>query len=857
MKSVNVKRIAAAAAGAAMLGAAFAGAVAVDPGLAGFQFFSNGSPNVVLVVGSKAQPADAVAAANVGAMIGNLAYQSGAAVEVTGTDLLTCSGGSGAGSATLTVETPGVNPALAYEVKTYVSDYLDSSSDTVRNVTAAVPSVSNGTISGDPKLISQDHTQILVMPSSGKISNSKGLNVKQEQRVRLYAKTMYDEGDDRLEGQQTTVLYETTFSDPLPLCWDSTKTQALCPDKDLLTKSRTKISFLGDSWVIIPYSGKTWSLGADGIVGASLGKEVDYKSFMVSGDSTTLPDGKKVVLLDITGIGTGTSTQTRATFQIYAADGSLLDQTSLYPLESYDKNGVVIFLWDAVGGSIGGTDYSEVSLFANKLDLVDGQKISGQGYWKADLVSQAVSSTEGLQKIVLYNDNDIYNLAAGESVQLIKNIPGLKVTFNGLSLKDEDYDPLSFTLRKDYQLTIGAGVTISGDMIQISSTRTNAFQFESGAVNLDSIFVIVAPNFVNASNSTYNYGAGTIFYRDTSPDNYVNGSTANGTFVAGFNASGSGGSTYTSAVNYYPSASDTVQIRFSDNANFTTATRDILQDAYTASNDRFLITVSEPTEDGEVTSTVGSTADSDPYWVIQYDQALRQYVNTIGTTTVDKIGYEVQTQTGTATGDNLNESIVTATSTTGLSISNKEPKYVSLRGSNFKSISTESVVINYAKKLGYAKYVLGKASVNATANKASKDYAAGEIALDDSGYKVTVDAIKATGVGGAVGNADKLGTSIETADSVTPLDTSANPLVVLDTNPLATQSANVITFGGQIVNSVSASALAGAELTISSDPVVKMVGTRLVVAGYDAAGTSAAANSLIGWLAENRASLTQ
>ena len=79
-------------------------------------------------------------------------------------------------------------------------------------------------------------------------------------------------------------------------------------------------------------------------------------------------------------------------------------------------------------------------------------------------------------------------------------------------------------------------------------------------------------------------------------------------------------------------------------------------------------------------------------------------------------------------------------------------------------------------------------------------------------------------------------------------------MVVLDTNPLASGASSVITFGGQMVNSVSASALAGAELT-AGQTVVKVVGSKIVVAGYDAAGTTEAANSLIAWLSTNRDSI--
>ena len=73
MKSINTKRIAAVAAGAALLGVglAFAGPVTFQ----NVQIIgSSGQPLVQIVVGSKAAITDGIAAANIAAAIGNLAY---------------------------------------------------------------------------------------------------------------------------------------------------------------------------------------------------------------------------------------------------------------------------------------------------------------------------------------------------------------------------------------------------------------------------------------------------------------------------------------------------------------------------------------------------------------------------------------------------------------------------------------------------------------------------------------------------------------------------------------------------------------------------------------------------------------
>ncbi len=75
MKTLNAKRIAAVAAGAALLGMGLASAGAVT--FQNVPIISNsGQPVAQIVIGSTAKPSDGVAAANIAAAIGNLAYTS-------------------------------------------------------------------------------------------------------------------------------------------------------------------------------------------------------------------------------------------------------------------------------------------------------------------------------------------------------------------------------------------------------------------------------------------------------------------------------------------------------------------------------------------------------------------------------------------------------------------------------------------------------------------------------------------------------------------------------------------------------------------------------------------------------------
>ena len=115
----------------------------------------------------------------------------------------------------------------------------------------------------------------------------------------------------------------------------------------------------------------------------------------------------------------------------------------------------------------------------------------------------------------------INNLATGDSMQLIKNLPGLKVSFNGLDLTDSDYDSLQFTLQKNASLSLNSGETLSGDFMLVSSGKSNAFYQSGGADNRadtsgeSNVYVLVSP-YSLSSTGARGYYSGTIFYLNTS-----------------------------------------------------------------------------------------------------------------------------------------------------------------------------------------------------------------------------------------------------------------------------------------------------------------------------------------------------
>jgi len=127
MKSLSVKRIGALAAGALMLGASLAAPVNAlfdDTGLTkGFFYDSNYNPMVQVVVGEKGLASDSVAAGNIAATIGNLAYYVKSSTA-------TGSGGKAEGEVTIGVSAMGASGKFEQEDDSYThltSKFYDDS----------------------------------------------------------------------------------------------------------------------------------------------------------------------------------------------------------------------------------------------------------------------------------------------------------------------------------------------------------------------------------------------------------------------------------------------------------------------------------------------------------------------------------------------------------------------------------------------------------------------------------------------------------------------------------------------------------------------------------------------------------
>ena len=821
MKSMNVKKIAAIAGGAAMIGAMFVGAaVNVDTAnVQSFPFFSAGQPNVKVVIGSKAKPEDVVVGANIAAVLGNLAYKE-QTVEILGKDKL--GGGTGGSlsdkSVDLTITTPGVNPAVAYEMKAYVEDDLDSSAETVRYTTqgSRFPTgVANFSANSGPKQITKDLTTVVApvagLPSDGKITYPKGsTNTKEEQKVYAFAYVHYDTTAKAVQAQYVKTGYEAVFTDPIPLCLDTSKNASggLCTtDSDKLSKANVEISFLGDKWTIFDYT-TTGTTSATVINSLTLGKQITRKESFNIDEQVTTPDGFVIALKDLSAFS-----PQRAQFDILDKDGKLVKRLYLAESESStvtEANNIVVKVNKVFPGAFAKQGIADVSLYSSQLIMTNAAEVTGgesHKNWKANIVSAVVGSTDAISKIQLYNDVDqtfktpiTQTLNPGESIDIIKGMAGYKLNY--LGVQAVDYDTLQFSIQKSQSFTHANGGAITGNFLYVSSGRSNAFQYSGRSVP----DIYVALESTNASIVN-----GTVFYLDT--NGYV---TTAGASVG--------------SAPYYYKADETATLFF--NTTYLNSTGGNASAVFGA-----LIAIPELTEDNNGTT---ATYAANSHLNLFYDATLDQFVNTLGSTTVDKIGYGMGISYSGVTGNNL---------------ATQEKGFTTGRGNIFNSISSTSASISYATSIAKARFTLtGGASGGSSGNDATVNLKEGDDYVVGGGYKLKVATITANvgGVSGDVSGIDALVPSIEKAAVVTALNTASNPLVVLDSQ--ASDTANLIVIGGQVVNSVASAA--GVNLKQGDEPIVKVFGsTKLVVAGYSAADTSEAGNALINWLSENRASV--
>ncbi|HLC47548.1 MAG TPA: hypothetical protein VJI13_00605 [Candidatus Norongarragalinales archaeon] len=626
-----------------------------------------------------------------------------------------------------------------YQMSTYIHDDLDYQPDSVRYTTETSrfgSGVSYFLPNMGPKYLKASLAQPLSLPNNGLIYSGNGLSVTEENHALLFAYTSYDETVKAVQAKYAKTGYVAMFNQPLPLCFDLTKSASNCPAAQQLKNSNLKIWVLGSSWYVRDY----WLEG---------GSIINLKLVREDGKTMFLKNGYEVEIVNQPGAAKNWynnivsdryilpaaydpwSLGVKKSMAIALSDGSTLTddfvvvdsaQNNAFnfgsrivdeilfrvraPSEIYylDANG--LYQKSSTGGNVKydpGADVVSFSLLkAYSMTFKDGTTITGDImlavaqkpevfrfgerkvndiYYMVSPLSNNSNSTmgdiyyldidgyfvkdgrnsltyylsnpdgsESISAIRIYNDLDqtykipiSQTLNAGEKIGIIKYPMGFSFKYVGDG-PTMVADTLQFTVQRSITLTTIDG-SINGDFIYIVSGLSNAFQFPGRSV--PDVYVVVNGSGYSCSNMTGGNGSG------------------NGT-SCGYGPLTPGGIFYLDSSGY---------IKYGGfNYAFYHYRTDERADIYFDFSIPNGVAIKIPEKISDTEAGNVFTHYSNWHLNILYDKNLRQFVNVIGSSTVDKIGYSYLG----------NENFAT-----------KEIGYTSYRGTEFHSISPTSAVFYY------------------------------------------------------------------------------------------------------------------------------------------------------------------
>jgi len=905
MKSLNTKKIAALAAGATLLGSALLGAGAVSFGNTEL-INANGVPVAKVVVGAAAKASDGVAAANIAAVLGNMAFKSTTVTaSPVGLDGLTCAAGSAgtcdvlSKSVTLEVTTPaGVLPAGAYGFETYISDYID----------AATKNRAQDKITGDPwtgsssdQLTALKITGSNYPPLADYVVHDTHTGKTYDENQYLYVKSskVYFSGDDGdFRSENTNVAYEIVFgNDGLPVCGDSQSGDwAYCKnnktDYDKETENhRVKIKYLGDEWVVSDMSNPT-NCASDPKAGKiKLAKESAYSPKLQIGESLDLGDGNKLVLGDLKPASGGQG-EDRAIFSVKNAAGEEIANKVVAAGDTVDipagSNTYRVHVYQAAPGYTLTEKWAEVAVFANELTLESGKRVDdtdNKDYkvkliWK-DRDDDTNPSCDALHKIQIYlqKTGQYANLNPGESLDVLKNPAKWRFTFSGNKLQDKDYVPVTFTLEgasgysyyhnatvsdhgSDIDYTAGSGKE-GAKVVRVSAEGSDIFKFhdmKSEEINTrEFVWVPVSQNL--SANDTFTKNQ-TVLVEVSSGDYVpVKNEKSGGTIYTPYNEGikvnyNFGGAEYPMwfMLGYYNGTNDNAFNSSQADGKlpvdgYYTAWISIGEDAGNSNADWLGIRAVQKTKDGAGTVPGSASLDFEFDFSGITDGSDENYV-IYKSFTPSPFGSGAKTITGSEGDGDYN---VIGNASTKID----KDFYYTERGSYVDSSDTGSgtYTVNLAKDVASLAFMWQSVSTE-TSGSSTETYSnlkeGDEITLSD-GVKVKVKSIdvqtgRCTAGSASVSGLDKVSCQLNVADAKNLGERQDVPtdLVVLDSNAGSLET--VIAVGGNAVNTVTQAILSGTgvKLEKAGDVVVQEVENgKIVVAGYTADDTMTAASQFI------------
>jgi len=969
MKSLSAKRITAMIAGAALLGVglAFSGPVSfssvpiISP---------SGQPVVQVVVGSGAKPSDGVAAANIAAAIGNLAFTTmpvkasinttqalsvlhvsvssptysltnqqvwlneSASALTSGTYGFSTligsvlNGGIQLGSLQSTKSLQGTGSQYSYPEKFSTSATPAPSPYTgvgfVPLATSVAASNNGGGVSfptfqagskpTNDNILEVSHSQF-----SGLLSNAGSYG--ENEYLWLTGFPVYDQasGVNNFALLDANGAYQITFNKPINVKTSSN------------TINQATFSLLGQNYTVINYtppgtfspsSSTNFTTGGSMYIASSL---TPFTTVNVTGSLTS--GGFKVVLDDL-GLANSNGISPAAISVYY--NGALTNRSSIMPPNTTKFNVSGHYLYVDVNKTFAGryayAKWAEMRLYSNVFQIKSGSSFNTttnpNWYTVLQWVNASGSTTgpvkaDALQSIVIYGtSSEAQTLLPGQSFSFITSPAIWKLQFIGQTLGSANYDPVTATLSAaspfEYSNPFSSSgllnVTEPAQELTVTSSIPNAFSYAGQTSS--SVVYDLTPYGVNDIANTVN---------PANTDNVVL------TFTSGYNSlisptyplyvtitgytSNSASSSYSAQVSF---SNSLTTIQFNDSANSITKgfynitgiqlsraipgiNSIIVYNGPYPSNSANALAELEPILTGPqiVYTPSGKTVPSLTLANVIYNQQNGLPTNpftiafnvTAGPTgnfiPGVKNQYATYTMTeqpvpgNTAATDSLSFGIYNSTSgigatpffqlnfsTTGThnnmtytstsnAIFNVQSGFITEKGSKVASITPTSLTVDFAKAVDELQFAV--APVSTTISKTYKLFGPYGIGQATNLPNVSIGAVNATITLSGTSKYNITGINnitatptVSSADVPTLLKSlPTSPLVVLDsqvTNP----SGSLILIGSGYVNSLSAQLQKAYNITMTpSTQIVQAYGNKILIAGYYANQTTAAANQFI------------
>ncbi|MDE1868422.1 MAG: S-layer protein [Candidatus Micrarchaeota archaeon] len=524
MKSLSVRKIASVVAGAAIIGSGLAFSSVTFQNVPVIS--TSGQPVVQVVVGSNAKASDGVAAANIAAAIGNLAFtsvpvtasvnatqaskvlkvavsnpsytlsnqqvwlnESGSVGSTAGTYAFTTligsvlNGGITLGSVSSTKGIQG-NGQYANPENTGISLSPAASPYTAVGfvpVTTTVTATSNGGgVSYTTFTSGKSDNLLQITPTQFSSLASNWGAVGETENLWLTGFPVYNQ--NLVSGQPTGFqvfdaggAYQATFAKPIQF---NANASGASGSSHFQKSLGAQIKLLGQNWTVIGGYGGATVGSANTVAGGKLQLAASSTAVTTVYVGHNLTTGNFTVQLQDLGQATSAGVSPAALAIYY--QGKLTNTSTVYPGNTVKFNvsnkNVFVKVNNTFAGYYQYAKYAKLQAYTNVFNVTNGQafNVTTNPGWIAEILwtnttSSSAANAQALQSIVLYNATPT-NLSPGQSFYFVQNPQAFKVTFLGDTLSAANFDPVTVTTTTSGSLQYtNAGSAVSAAKLSITN----------------------------------------------------------------------------------------------------------------------------------------------------------------------------------------------------------------------------------------------------------------------------------------------------------------------------------------------------------------------------------------------------